>query len=258
MKSKLKSAARAVCDVTEGLILATVEIAATPERVFRAITDPKELPMWWGSDDTYRTTKHAADLRVGGKWRSEGKGQDGTEFHVEGEYVEIDPPRKLVQTWVAPWDGNHVTTITYRLEPIDGGTRVTLRHHGFAGRADSCRSHTEGWERVLGWLTAFVKEEPALGAFMVKLIPPRPTFVADMTDAERATMLQHQAYWREKLAEGRAVVFGPVADPSGGFGLGVVRAENLDAVKAFEASDPAILANAGFRYEIFPMLRAVF
>jgi len=258
MTTKLKSAARAVCDVTEGLILATVEIATPPERVFRALTDPNELPAWWGSDDLYRTTKHTADLRVGGKWRSEGKGADGSEFAVEGEYLEIDAPRKLVLTWVAPWDGGNTTTITYRLEPIEGGTRVTVRHQGFAGRPDSCRGHSEGWESVLGWLTAHAKSEPTLNAIMVKLFPPRPTFIADMTDAERAIMMQHQTYWREKLAEGRAIVFGPVADPNGGFGLGVIRAESLDAVKAFEASDPAILAKSGFRYEVFPMLRAVF
>lgn len=258
MTNKLKSAARAVCDVTDGTILATVEIAAPPERVFRAISDPKELPAWWGSDDDYRVTKYTADVRVGGKWRSEGKGNDGSEFAVEGEFVEIDAPKKLVQTWVAPWDGGNTTTITYRLESIDGGTRVTLRHHGFAGRPDSCRSHTEGWERVLSWLCAFATNEPSLSAFMLKLIPPRPTFGADMNAEERAVMFEHQTYWRGKLAEGRAVVFGPVADPKGGFGLGVIRAANLEEVKAFEAKDPAIASGRGFRYEVLPMLQAVY
>lgn len=152
-----KRSARAIADVMEGIVMATVDIAAPPERVFRAITDPKEIPKWWGSDDLYRTEEHTSDFRVGGKWTSRGHGADGTPFGVEGEYVEIDPPRKLVQTWKAPWDGNNVTTITYRLEAIDGGTRVTVKHEGFGDRHDSCRNHGEGWERVLGWLHDFTQ-----------------------------------------------------------------------------------------------------
>ncbi len=257
MNQRLKSAAQAVCDVSEGLVLATVEIAAAPERVFRALSEAQDIVAWWGSDDTYRTTKHTADLRVGGKWRSEGQGKDGHSFFVEGEFLEIDAPRKLVLTWQAAWDGGNITTITYRLEAIDGGTRLTVRHAGFDGRADSCRGHTEGWERVLGWLSAFATGAPALAAFLCRLIPPRPSFAFDLTDDERAMMMRHGAYWREQLAAGRAVVFGPVADPAGPWGLGVVRAENLEAVKAFEAADPAILSGLGFRYEILPMLRAV-
>ena len=69
--------ARAIADVSTGVILATVSIAAPPERVFRALTEPGEIVRWWGSDELYRTTNHVADLRPGGAWRSEGKGADG-------------------------------------------------------------------------------------------------------------------------------------------------------------------------------------
>ena len=64
-----------------------------------------------------------------------------------------DAPRKLVHTWRAEWDAGNVTIVTYRLEPHDAGTRLTLRHEGFADRSASCAGHTEGWERVLGWLS---------------------------------------------------------------------------------------------------------
>ncbi len=151
---------RAVADISEGLILATVEIAAPPERVFRALAS-EELVRWWGSADTYRTTKWTGDLRVGGAWRTEGVGADGTPFSVGGEFVEIDPPRKLVQTWRADWDGGNVTTITYRLEAIAGGTRLSLRHTGFASRTESCQRHANGWERVLGWLQGYFPQGEA-------------------------------------------------------------------------------------------------
>jgi uncharacterized protein YndB with AHSA1/START domain len=143
--------ARAVADLSEGMILGSVEIGAPAERVFRALAS-EELVQWWGSADTYRTTKWVGELRVGGTWRTEGIGADGTPFAVGGEFLEVDPPRKLVQTWRADWDGGHVTTITYRLEPIAGGTRLTVRHVGFGDRTASCDSHAKGWERVLAWI----------------------------------------------------------------------------------------------------------
>ena len=110
-------AARAIADVSAGVILATVTIAASPERVFRAITEPGEIVRWWGSDELYRTTSHTADLRPGGAWRSEGKGSDGTPFVVEGEFIVVEPPHRLSMTWKPAWDGGNVTTVNYLLEP---------------------------------------------------------------------------------------------------------------------------------------------
>lgn len=80
-----------------------IEIAVPPERVFQAITDPSQLPLWWGQTEMYRVTKMESDLRVGGKWKSTGVGKDGKSFEVGGEYLEIDPPRVLVYTWAYGW-----------------------------------------------------------------------------------------------------------------------------------------------------------
>jgi len=54
------------------------------------------------------------------------------------------------------------------------------------------------------------------------------------------------------------IVFGPVADPKGGWGLGVVRARDEAEVAAFEAGDPVVRSGRGFRYEVLPMVSAVF
>jgi uncharacterized protein YndB with AHSA1/START domain len=247
--------ARSLADLDAGTIHASVEIAAPPERVFRALTTD-DITRWWGSDDTYRTTSYSADLRVGGAWRSVGKGADGKEFAVGGEFVTIDPPRLLVQTWVAPWDGGNTTTITYRLDPIPGGTRLTLRHEGFADRRDSCDGHGRGWERVLGWLDGFLSPRGDR-YFFVRLLAPRATFMQDMTADERAVMGQHAAYWRGHLAAGTAIVFGPVADPKGGWGLGVLRVPDDARLRDLEANDPAV-RSLGMRYEVLPMVRAVY
>ena len=121
-----KGAARAVADISEGVVHASVEIAASAERVFRALTS-EELVAWWSTHSDYQTTKWQGDLRVGGAWRVDGVGADGTPFHVGGEFLEVNPPRKLVHTWRADWERPHVTTVTYRLEPIPSGTRVSVR-----------------------------------------------------------------------------------------------------------------------------------
>ena len=93
--------------------------------------------------------------------------------------------------------------------------------------------------------------------FVCRLLAPRATFLADMTAEERALMQAHAAYWMDWMQKGKVVVFGPVADPAGPWGLGVVRAADEAEMRGFEQGDPVILADIGFRYEILPMLRAV-
>ena len=155
MKAKKDSIAKAVADVTEGMLLATIDIAVPPARVFRAITS-EELTQWWGSDDTYRTTKWTGDVRVGGAWRTDGISQDGKPFSVSGEFLEIDPPHKLVQTWEPHWAPDAgVTTVTWHFTAIEGGTRVVVRHAGFGAAHDACAGHAVGWERVLTWLSHY-------------------------------------------------------------------------------------------------------
>ena len=66
-------------------------------------------------------------------------------------------------------------------------------------------------------------------------------------------MVEHVAYWRELLEQGRVVAFGPVADPAGGWGVSVVDAEDEDAVEAMIAGDPVKRRGVGFRYELFAM-----
>src|SRR5271165_294852 len=141
--------ATAVADAEKGLILATVEIAAPPERVFEALVREEDVLRWWRSDQGYQTTLWKADVRPGGKWRADGNMSDGRVYAVEGEFTEVEAPHRLGFTWRPDWDAPNETRVTYVLEPIEQGTRLTLRHEGFAGRIAACRNHTSGWERVL-------------------------------------------------------------------------------------------------------------
>jgi uncharacterized protein YndB with AHSA1/START domain len=257
---KSQGSARAVADLMEGTIHATVEIAAPPERVFRALVDGADVVRWWGSDTTYRTTAWTSDVRVGGTWRAEGRSVGGDAFAVGGTFLEVDPPRKLVQTWIPSWMEGEGTTLTYRLDAIEGGTRLTLRHDGFAARPAACRSHTAGWEMVLGWLEGFLAppvEAPEPTYFMIRLLPPRPSFAQDLNAEEAALMKAHGGYWRQHMAKGKVPVVGPVMTPEGAWGLGVLQAESEAEARAFMDGDPTIASGRGFRYEVFPMLQAI-
>jgi len=145
-------------------------IAAPPERVFQAITDPKQAPLWWGQQGMYRITEWTGDVRPGGKWSSAGVGGDGKEFRVDGEYLEVDPPRLLVHTWNKSWGEPLTTIVRWELEPrgvhnlqhngprkVGTGTVVRIRHEGFTGAPEAACEHARGWTRVLGWMQAYVE-----------------------------------------------------------------------------------------------------
>lgn len=133
-------------------------IAAPPQRVFDAITEPGQLLQWWGQQSKYRTARWEIDLRPGGDWRSHGVRADGSPFQVSGTYLEVDPPHLLVHTWKPSWDGQTETTVRWELTAQGNGTLVRLHHSGFAGNTKSAQDHNDGWQRVLGWMQAFVEQ----------------------------------------------------------------------------------------------------
>ena len=135
-----------------------VQIAAPPDRVFQAITDPTQLLRWWGQQGMYHGTKWCTDVRPGGQWRCEGVSDtDGSAFHVSGEYLEVDPPRLLVHTWIASWTGDVKTTVRWELDPTNRGALVRIRHRGLAAHPELAKSYS-GWPRMLGWLQTFLEK----------------------------------------------------------------------------------------------------
>jgi uncharacterized protein YndB with AHSA1/START domain len=149
------SSAYASAQVERGLIEAGVQVAAPPERVFRELASD-EVVGWWVRPGVFDTREWSGDVRAGGSWRAAGVGQ-GRPYALEGEFLEVDPPGRLVHTWRAAQEPAQ-TTVTYRLEPVAGGTRITLEHGGFtspqvcAGTAEGWRSSFQRLEEVLGEL----------------------------------------------------------------------------------------------------------
>lgn len=90
-------------------------------------------------------------------------------------------------------------------------------------------------------------------AFVFSLTAPRASFALDMTDEEREIMGHHAAYWQPFIDSGQMVIFGPVLDSTGSWGLGVVEADDEDELRAFAAGDPAV-TSATAHIEIGEML----
>ena len=139
-------------------VLAEIHIAAPPERVFQAIADPNQLKNWWGQKGMYHHTEARFDLRPGGKWRTAGAGDDGQKYEVSGEYLEVDPPRLLVYTWAASFDGGTPTTVRWELTPHEHGTKVKLQHSGFAKQPEVSKKYSGGWPTVLAWMQSYVEK----------------------------------------------------------------------------------------------------
>ena len=97
----------------------------------------------------------------------------------------------------------------------------------------------------------------AMKYFLLKLIPPRPTFARDMTDKEATLMQEHVVYWRGLMDKGLVIVFGPVADPKGTYGVAILEVEEEVDVNALGMNDPTMKANVGFQFEVCPMDRAI-
>ena len=138
-------------------VTSEIFVSAPRERIFQALTDPKQAVLWWGQNDRYHLREFNLDARVGGEWSTSGSSLKMGNFKVEGEIVEFDPPRRLAYTWLSSWMPKS-TKVTWELQTQQGGTLVKLTHTGFAGDAEQATNHTTGWTSVLGWLQAYVEK----------------------------------------------------------------------------------------------------
>lgn len=106
----------------DDVIDAEIFIAAPPERVFQALTDPEQMPKWWGQQGTYWVGPSNTAVR----WELEPRA-----VHA----LQSRGPQK-----------------------VGTGTVVKIRHSGFARNLPSAKDHRDGWVRILGWMQAFVEK----------------------------------------------------------------------------------------------------
>jgi uncharacterized protein YndB with AHSA1/START domain len=119
------------------------QIQAPPDEVFAYLVDPERYVQWMGAEARL-------EPRPGGTYWV----RMPHDVIAVGEFVTVEPPRRVVFTW--GWDGDHrvpagSTTVEITLHELEGATLVRLRHSGLPdeGAGDA---HTEGWHKYLGRL----------------------------------------------------------------------------------------------------------
>ena len=158
------------------VIRVTEDIAAPPESVFRALVDPLELAAWLGGEhESADSPSASAPPAPGRAWRAIALAPDGTRGVVSGEYVLVDPPRRLETTWRTSWTGEAPERVRFELAPIEiggqPGTRITVTHTRAELRAHATVStvahastgiEDDLWPTLLARLIAYVTTIDAL------------------------------------------------------------------------------------------------
>lgn len=152
-----------------------VEIEASPERVFEALTDPKQLFAWWSKEPSNELLAFEMDARPGGRWSFRGRPTPGVdhgevgkqlerngarEFEAHGEILEYVPPRLLVWSWIANWHEHpeNSTVVRWELTPTRTGTLTRVTHMGLANEPISRKDYKGGWQGVLRLLQEFFQK----------------------------------------------------------------------------------------------------
>jgi uncharacterized protein YndB with AHSA1/START domain len=131
---------------TETAIERELAIAARPETVWEFLVDPEKATRWMGMNARI-------DPRPGGEYRVDVCPGES----AGGEFVELDPPHRLVWTW--GWDEASTsdvpigsTRVEVELVPDGEGTLLRFSHTGLPN-ADAAKSHVHGWDHYLPRLT---------------------------------------------------------------------------------------------------------
>jgi uncharacterized protein YndB with AHSA1/START domain len=125
-------------------------IAASPEKLYDAWTNPEVMLKWWGPEGV-TVPEHRLDIRVGGGWKTTMLQPTGNRVVCSGVYRLLDRPRRVAMTWA--WtqpDGQrgHETVVDVSFEKVERGTRMTLVQKTFAN-AEQEALHNQGWTSSL-------------------------------------------------------------------------------------------------------------
>ena len=130
-------------------------LSATPEEAFTAWTEPTSLSVWMCPAPGVTAPVVEIDLRVGGEFRIDMKGEQGVSVHT-GRYREITPPSRLVFTWRSSATKNRDTLVTVELTAHSRGVELTLTHVDLPD-AQSQAEHRSGWTHILESLADWLK-----------------------------------------------------------------------------------------------------
>lgn len=122
---------------------------APREVVYDAWADPEQIVKWC-CPDNYHVTFRQGDHKAGGAYSTGMKGEEDRELIYGGEYLEMNPPEKLVFThkWVdSPEYTYPHTTCVVELKDLDGKTEMHFTQTGFNVVAER-EGHRSGWTQI--------------------------------------------------------------------------------------------------------------
>jgi uncharacterized protein YndB with AHSA1/START domain len=131
-------------------------IKAAPEIVFDAVTTADGIAHWWGPD-AGPVLLSESDPRVGGKYRLRFRKLDDTEHECSGEFLVVDPPRRVVLSWrwVVGGDDPGESRVEITLRAVSEGTELTFSHSLLQDES-AALSHEGGWAGALGKLETYL------------------------------------------------------------------------------------------------------
>jgi len=129
---------------------------SSPEKVWRAWTDPKALTHWFGPD-AGKVSLVETDVRVGGRFHVVFSTLDGEQHDVSGVYREVQANRKLVFTWAWKSTPERVSLLTLTFQPSGSGTEFNMLHEQLFDVAARDR-HEHGWTGSLAKLERYLQE----------------------------------------------------------------------------------------------------
>lgn len=114
------------------IVIMTRDFDAPRALVWKVMTEPRHIARWWGGPSyTEKVVVATYEARVGGRWRFESHGKDGNVYVFHGEFREIDPPAKVVQTFgmEGMFEGQTIVETLTLEELPDGRTRYRNVSH---------------------------------------------------------------------------------------------------------------------------------
>ena len=134
-------------------------LSARPEAIYAAWGDAASLRAWMAPSPMRGATVEV-DFRVGGSFRIVMHGAEWDRAH-HGEYLELDPPKRIVMTWISDWApaGEQRTLVRIDLEPVGRNrTRLVLTHSDLPA-GTTYDGHPQGWAVRLELLDALLAKE---------------------------------------------------------------------------------------------------
>lgn len=135
-------------------------LRAPRELVFDAWVEPRHLRRW-SAPHGFEIPDCGGEAEPGGRWHAVMRAPDGGRLRLEGRYLEVVRPERLVFThrWLeAGGAPGPETVVSVRFEAVEGGTLMRFRQTGFAGAEDR-DGHAGGWSQCFDRLEALLAGE---------------------------------------------------------------------------------------------------